>query len=123
MNKISAIKLLPIANAYFLISIAYYWFETSTLLNSVAIGLIVVFSLHLFVAKNGVKLIFPSIFITLNLFMFLALFSEFSEFPTLTNEAITLLSVGSFYLSLNVLSAVIMIRGNIEQSRLKIEAQ
>ena len=115
INKITSQSLLPIANAYILLSIAYYWIETSAFLNPVAIGLVVVFGLHLFVAKRNTRLIFPSIFIALNLFMFLALFSELFEFNTFNREAMILLGVGSLYLGFNILSGIVIIKGNFKE--------
>ena len=109
---IKSIKPVHFANAFIVLSIAYYWLET-TLFNPVAIGLAVVFGLHLFVAKNTAKMIFPSIFICLNLFMFLALFSELSEFTEFNKEAAIMLIVGSLYLGLNIISAIIMIKNAV----------
>ena len=116
MNKITSKRLLPIVNAYIIISVLYYWFETPTLLNPVAIGLILIFGLHLFVAKGATKLIFPTIFILLNLFMYLALFSEFSEFTTVNKEALTLLIVGGLYFGINIICGVVIILEVIRSS-------
>lgn len=112
MMNLKSINLLHIANTFIIISIAYYWFET-TLLNPVAIGLAIVFGLHLFVAKKETKIIFPTIFIALNLFMFLALFSELSEFSSFNRDASIMLIVGCLYLGMNVLSGIIIIRSSI----------
>ena len=122
MNKITSKTLLPIANSYIILSIAYYWLETSNLLNPVAIGLMLIFGLHLFVAKGTSKLIFPSIFILLNLFMYLALFSEFSEFSTINKEAMKLLIVGGLYLGINILSGAIIILAIIQSSVTYVDA-
>ena len=108
MKNITVRKLLPIAHTYILLSLFFYWFETSFGLNPVALTFFVVFGLHLFVAKGAFKFIFPSIFAALNLYMFLALFSELSEFTTFNMEAFTMLSVGTLYLGLNIAGAVIM---------------
>ena len=101
--------LLLFANGFIVLSILYYWFSTQ-LLNPIAIGLALIFGLHLFGAKGDAKLIFPTLFILLNLYMFLALFSEFNEFPRISYDALQLLFVGGVYLTLNVLSGIIMIR-------------
>lgn len=98
MNKITAKKLQPFANGFILLSIFLYGLETSLILNPVAIAFFVIFGLHLFVAKGAGKLIFPFLFILINMFMFLALFSELSEFSTFNQEALIMLSVGSFLL-------------------------
>ncbi len=96
-NFFSSISLLYFASAYILLSIGYYWIGT-TLMNPFVIGLLVIFSLHLFLAKGGLKLIFPIIFAIINLYMFLALFSEFREFPSTTKEALIMMSIGILYL-------------------------
>lgn len=116
MAKTSTNSLLHIANAYIILSILYYWIETSVLLNPVAIGLALVFGIHLFVAKGVAKMVFPVIFIILNLFMFLALFSELSEFSSWNNDAIVLLVVGCLYLGLNILCGSVIIKKNVELS-------
>ena len=97
--------ILPFANVYILLSLLYYWFETY-LLNPIAIGLVVAFLCHFYLAKASGKFIFPLGFIMINLYMFLALFSEFREFNSLTNDAILLLVVGIVYLGLNIFSAL-----------------
>jgi hypothetical protein len=114
MNKIGTKTLLPIANAYIILSITYYWVETSNALNPIAICLFLIFGLHLFVAKSTFKLIFTSIFIALNLYMFLALFFEFGEFNSINKQAMILLGVGSIYLSINILCGFIILRGNLQ---------
>jgi len=112
MNNLTAKKLLPFANGFIVLSLMYYWLETSAFINPVAIILIGIFALHFFVAKGGFKFIFPTLFILINLYMFLALFSEFSEFESLNKQSLTLLLVGGLYLGLNIVSAVIMILSN-----------
>lgn len=116
---IKSIKPVHFANAFIVLSIAYYWLET-TLFNPIAIGLAVVFGLHFFIARNTAKMIFPSIFICLNLFMFLALFSELSEFTEFNKDAAIMLIVGSLYLGLNILSGIVIIRDAIPKPSLII---
>lgn len=121
MNKITAKKLQPFANGFILLSIFLYGLETSLILNPVAIAFFVIFGLHLFVAKGAGKLIFPFLFILINMFMFLALFSELREFSTFNQEALIMLSVGSFYFGLNIISAVIMILANTTISSVQVK--
>jgi len=109
VKKISSKSLLYFANAYILLSICYYWLETSVLFNPVATVLFVIFGLHLFAAKGNAKLLFPIIFGVINLYMVFALFSEFSEFPSITKDAIIMMTVGILYLGLNLFSAIVMI--------------
>ncbi len=112
-KKWTSTRLLPFANAFIVLSLLYYWIETSAVINPFAIILAGIFALHFFVARGFFKLLFPSIFILLNLYMFLALFSEFSEFSTLDKNAISLLAVGIIYLGLNICSAAIILHHNV----------
>jgi len=109
-----------LANMYILLSILYYWLETLSGFNPIAYSLFIVFGLHLFAAKGKLKFIFPSIFLLINLYMFLALFSEFREFKTLNKDAMLLLGVGILYLGLNVLSAVTILK-NVNHDQLEIK--
>jgi len=109
-------KLLMLANLYIFLSIVYYWIETSSLLNPIAITLVLLFGVHIFIAKKQTKLILPIIFLVVNLYMVLALFSEFSEFSTLSNEALTLLFVGILYLGLNIASAIFILQYHISSN-------
>lgn len=87
-----------------------------------AITLISVFVIQWLMAEGMAKLIFPSIFIAINLFMFLALFSEFSEFSQLNREAVVLLVVGTLYLGLNIVSSIYIIlkSGNFASDGIKV---
>ena len=112
-KKWTSTRLLPFANAFIVLSLLYYWIETSAFINPIAIILVGIFALHFFVARGFYKMIFPTIFIVLNLYMFLALFSEFSEFSTLDKNAMVLMTVGILYLGLNLVSAAIILHHNI----------
>ncbi|MEM9545823.1 MAG: hypothetical protein AAGA77_07615 [Bacteroidota bacterium] len=120
-KKWTSTRLLPFANAFIALSLLYYWIETSAVINPIAIILAGIFALHFFVARGFYRMIFPSIFIVLNLYMFLALFSEFSEFSTLDKNALTLLSVGIIYLGLNLISAAIILHHNITSQIVTVE--
>ena len=121
MSKISISKITPWIHGYIGASILYYWMASS-LLNPFAILLLIGFSLHLFVAKNDYKLIFPVVFLLLNAFMFLALFSEFSEFETLSRNAMLLLLVGIPYLGCNVIGALVMIKASANSTDITANA-
>jgi len=122
MKKWTSKRLLPFANAFIVMSLLYYWIETSAFINPVAIILIGIFALHFFVARGFYKLIFPAIFILLNLYMFLALFSEFSEFSSLDKNAINLMIVGILYLGLNIISAAVIFHSNIRIESVSVKA-
>ncbi|MDF1698467.1 MAG: hypothetical protein P1U56_21630 [Saprospiraceae bacterium] len=120
MTKSISTTLLPWVNGYILCSLVYFWLGTS-IYNPFAIALLIGFVLHVFKAKNEAKLVFPVLFICLNGFMFLALFSEFNEFPGLSKDAIILIGVGTLYLGLNILSGIVMIKSTITST--SIQAQ
>ena len=120
MKSLKSNPVLFLANSYILLSILYYWLETIGGFNPIAYGLFIVFGLHLFGAKGRMKFIFPSIFLAINLYMFLALFSEFREFSSVTKDSMVLLGVGFLYLGLNVLSAIAIMK-NADNSQLEIK--
>lgn len=98
-----------IPEIYFVIAILYYWSLTALAVNWIAIiGLIII--LFLIASKNKfLGIISSSLLIATNLFLFLALFSEFFEFTSFNNEAKNLLFVGSLFLGLNLLFSVLML--------------
>ncbi len=99
-------KLIP--EIYFLISVLFYWFSASVLLNPVAIILMAVFILQLIFQNKIIGTTIAVFLLPINLFMILAVVSEFKEFPVINTEAKTLLFVGMLYFGLNILMSVIM---------------
>jgi hypothetical protein len=98
-----------IPEIYFVIAILYYWSLTAAAVNWIAIiGLIVI--LFLIVTKNKITgIITSSLIIAANLFLFLALFSELSEFTSFNSDAKKLLFIGALFLGLNLLVSVLML--------------
>lgn len=98
-----------IPEIYFVIAILYYWSLTAAAVNWIAIiGLIVI--LFLIVTKNKITgIITSSLIIAANLFLFLALFSELSEFTSFNSDAKKLLFIGTLFLGLNLLVSVLML--------------
>lgn len=99
-------KLIP--EIYFLISVLFYWASASTLLNPVAITLLLIFILQLIFQNKISGVTIAVLFTLINLYMVLALLSEFHEFPTFSSEARMLLGVGLLYFGLNIAMSVIM---------------
>ncbi len=83
-------------------SVLFYWFFTGTIVNPIAIGLLIILGLQLVFQKPSSGIAIASIFLVLNLFMVLALLSELSEFTEYTTNFYQLLIVGSLYLGLNI---------------------
>ena len=92
-----------IPELYLLISILYYWSLTGTLLNWFAIGLLAI-TVFLIVTQNNILgMVLGVLLVLMNLYMVLALLSEFSEFETINSDALKLIGFGSLYLGLNLL--------------------
>ena len=91
---------------YLVLAILFYWVSTATLLNPIAFILLVLVVSQLIFNKKGIGIFLASLLIILNLYMFLALFSELSEFPAFTVSAQKLLFIGSGFLILNLVMSI-----------------
>lgn len=88
--------------------VLFYWYYSGSLLNPVAIVLLLVL-LGQFFFKNTVSgIVIPIVIIALVLFMLLALQSEFFDFKVFGGDARRLLAVGGGYLSVTLAMAVAM---------------
>ena len=94
---------------YLLLAVGYYWTLTPSLLNPVAIGLIALLLIQLLIKKHLTGIVLASVFICINLFLLLALYSEFSEFPAGDSEGMSLLTWGVAYLGLNLVMSGMML--------------
>lgn len=94
---------------YFILSTIYYWVLTGTTINPVAIAFLALLILQITIRNKISGIIIATIFILLNIYMFFALLSEFYEFPIINTDAKRLLIVGSIYLGLNLVLAVLML--------------
>lgn len=94
---------------YFLLSIIYYWVLTGTIINPFAITFLALLILQIVIRNKVSGIIIASICILLNIYMAFALLSEFYEFPTINTDAKKLLIVGSIYLGLNLVMAILML--------------
>jgi hypothetical protein len=95
---------------YLLIAaVIFYWFSSGNVGNPIAIGLLTILIFQIIFKNRIVGLIIPSILILACLYMLLALFSEFNEFPSFNAEAKKLLFVGlSFFISTIMVSAIMI---------------
>lgn len=98
-----------ITESYLITSVLFYWFFTATVVNPIAIGLLITLGLQLVFQKIGSGIAIASLFLVLNLFMVLALLSELGEFTEYTTNFYQLLIVGSLFLGLNILVSSRMI--------------
>ena len=103
------------AEYYLIASVLFYWFFTGTVVNPVAIGLLIILGFQLAFQKSVSGIVIASIFLVLNLFMVFALLSELGEFTEFTANFYQLLIVGSLYLALNIWVSSRMILKYIRQ--------
>lgn len=96
-----------IPEIYLVISALFYWFST-TFYNPIAFVIISIFLFQLLSKNKITGLIIAFIFVSINLYLTFALFSELSEFKTHNDEWLTMLLVGSTYISLNIILGIIM---------------
>ena len=98
-----------IPEIYMVVSVLFYWFSTSTLLNPFAIGLLLVLSLIIWRKASIPGVIFSFVFLILNIYMILALVSELNDFPVFNNDARMLAIGGGLYIALNLLLSSVML--------------
>ena len=98
-----------LSEIYWLIAIIYYWSLTALATNWFAIALLMILGL-LIVTKNKILGMTISIFLILtNLYLFLALASELSEFKVFNVDAKKLLVFGVLFIALNLMFSVLML--------------
>ena len=103
----SLLKVLP--ELYLILAVIYYWILTSSVLNPVALVLLLVWAYQIYTKKQILGIIIASIFIFSNGYMVLALLSELSEFSEFNNQAQQLTIVGFLYLGFNIIVGSIML--------------
>ena len=87
----------------------YYWSLTATVLNPIAIVLLLILVFQCYTKKPITGIVIAGIFILLNLLLVFALLSELSEFVIASSDYYTLLGVGSAFLGINLFVAFLMI--------------
>lgn len=97
------------------ISVLFYWFNTSTLLNPIAIVLLLILFAQIYFKNPISGLILPVIIGFASLFMTLVLISELNEFPTFDSNAQIMTIVGLSWIIITLLAAVIMLFGYIKK--------
>ncbi|WP_299526883.1 hypothetical protein [Winogradskyella sp.] len=115
--KTKVIKpLLP--ELFILGSIVYYWIASS-LLNPIAISLLLIMGFQILKQKAISGIIISVIFILLNLYMVLALISELSEFKNIDSDFNTMLLVGGLYLGTNLCLGLVMLIKYLKKANAK----
>lgn len=104
-NVKALLKWIP--EIYLMASIIYYWIDTG-LFNPFAIAFFLSLSLLLYFKSKVMGIVVSSLFILINMYMVLALLSEFNEFPTFDHSAKNLLFFGLIYIGLNLTMGIIM---------------
>ena len=98
-----------IPEIYLLIAVLYYWSLTPSTVNWVAITLLVIIGI-LIISKNKILgMTIGILLILINLYMFLALASELSEFEVFNSDAKKLLGFGVLFLGLNLIFSTLML--------------
>ena len=99
------------AQLLLIIGVVYYWIESASLFNPVAIALMLLLFLELIINNLILTLLSSSIIGLLSIYMMLAVISEYREFPAGDAEGKTLLIVGlSIFISSLLLSAFMSVR-------------
>lgn len=114
----SAFRWLP--EVFLTASVLYYWFLTSTLLNPFAIGLLAILIAQFYYNKRSVGITLGAVVSVLTLYMFLALFSEVSEFNPFYPEGLKLLTIGTLYLGATLFASISLLVKHIPQPSKKI---
>lgn len=113
-NIKSILKWIP--EIYLMASIIYYWIDTG-LFNPFAITFFLALSLLLYFKSKVMGITISVLFILVNMYMFLALLSEFNEFPTFDEAAKTLLFVGTAYIGVNMIMGIVMLIKYVKSSK------
>lgn len=95
---------------YYLIVLTFLaGYKPPFFINPIAIGLIVILILQIIYKNKITGIVIAGFFAVINVYMLLALISEFSEFPTLNADALQLLLGGLLLIVLNLFVSAVMI--------------
>jgi hypothetical protein len=93
----------------------FYWVSSGTLVNPVAIALILVLTIQIILRNDFLGVVIPILVVMASIYLMLALFSEFSEFHVKNAEARRLILVGIPFILTTIASSVLMIRKYTKQ--------
>lgn len=100
---------LQLPEFFLMAAILFYWLSTSTIINPIAIGLLLVLVFQIIFKNRIIGIAIPSLLILVSFYMLLALISEFNEFPTFNANAKELLFVGLTFFTSSIIISGIMI--------------
>jgi hypothetical protein len=98
-----------VAECYLIVSVLYYWIMTGTILNPVAMVLLLILTSLVIFKNKALGVSISIVFLLLNLYMVLAMISELNEFESFNQRAMELLIFGSLYFGLNIVVSIVMI--------------
>lgn len=116
LMKNAKVILKYIPEIYLMLLVIYYWIDTG-LFNPFAITFFLALSLLLYFRSKVMGITISVFFILVNMYMFLALLSEFHEFPTFNDAAKTLLFVGTAYIGANLIMGIVMLIKYLKSNR------
>ena len=90
-----------IPELYLLLAVLYYWSLTASLLNTIAISLLLVLIYQIITRNRVLGIVIATVLILASGYLILALLSELSEFSEF-NDAKELAIFGFLYLGLNI---------------------
>ena len=99
----------------FILSVLFYWFSTSNILNPFAIVLLIIGIIMISKKFKPLAVIMGFFYLMINAYMILALLSEFNEFPVVNSDALLLIGVGSAFIAFNFYLGIRLIMKNIPQ--------
>jgi len=97
-------------------SVVFYWVSTANILNPIAISLMAILLYQLWSQNKTTGMILGSIYLLLNLYLILALMSEFSEFPSGDIEGLKMLLIGMSFIGVNIFLSICLLRKSVVRS-------
>lgn len=101
---------------YLFAAIGFYYISAAAVINWFAIGLWALLGLLVLSKSKVFGIVLGILLILINLYLVLALLSEFSEFDTFNADAAQLIGLGSLFLGLNLFFAGLLIYKNVKAS-------
>lgn len=96
------------AQIVLIVSVLFYWYNTSTFLNPIAIILLLILLSQMYFKNIVIGMIVPAIIILASLYMILALISEINDFSRFDNEAKNLSLIVAIWTSITLVTSVFL---------------
>ena len=101
--------LLVFPEYYLIILVFLSGYTPPLIVNPISIVVILLIALQIFLRNGITGVILATVFLMVNIYMLLALLSEFSEFPIINSEALKLLGFGLFLFAMNLSASGLMV--------------